>query len=75
VYLIEAAPRRLRSAEPALDEPLELGAPTMDARNQPLSPLGLWILQSQREILLRHTAGGRAGSATDDIVFPDRRKA
>ena len=47
----------------------------MDARNQPLSPLGLWILQSQREILLRHTADGRAGSATDDIVFPDRRKA
>ena len=47
----------------------------MDARNQPLSPLGLWILQSQREILLRHTAGGRAGSAADnDIVFPDRRK-
>lgn len=46
----------------------------MDARNQPLSPLGLWILQSQREIL-RHTADGRAGSATDDIVFPDRRKA
>ncbi|HEY7614825.1 MAG TPA: hypothetical protein VH764_17635, partial [Gemmatimonadales bacterium] len=54
---------------------LELGAPTMDARNEPLSPLGLWILQSQREILLRHTAGGRAGSAADnDIGFPDRRK-
>ena len=47
----------------------------MDARNEPLSPLGLWILHSQREILLRHTAGGRAASATDDIVSPDRRKA
>jgi hypothetical protein len=46
----------------------------MDARNEPLSPLGLWILQSQREILLRHAAGGRAGSAADThIVFPDRR--
>jgi hypothetical protein len=75
VYPDEAAHPRLCEAEPPPDERLELGAPTMDARNEPLSPLGLWILQSQREILLRHTAGGRAGSAVDDIVSPDRRKA
>lgn len=36
----------------------------MDARNEPLSPLGLWILWAQREILLRQAAGGRASSAT-----------
>jgi hypothetical protein len=47
----------------------------MDARNEPLSPLGLWILQSQREILLRHAQGGYAGSATDYLVSPDRSKA
>jgi hypothetical protein len=75
VYQDEAALRRLRWADPPPDARLELGAPTMDARNEPLSPLGLWILQSQREILLRHTAGGRAGSAADDIVSTDRRKA
>jgi hypothetical protein len=45
----------------------------MDARTEPLSPLGLWILQAQREILLRHNAGGRADSATDHRVSPGRR--
>ena len=45
----------------------------MDARNQPLSPLGLWILRAQREILLRQATGGRASSAYP-IVSPDRRK-
>jgi hypothetical protein len=47
----------------------------MDAKNDPLSPLGLWILRAQREILLRQSAGGRAGSALDYIVSPDRRKS
>jgi hypothetical protein len=47
----------------------------MDARNEPLSPLGLWILRAQREILLRQAAGGRANSATIHTVFPDRRNA
>jgi hypothetical protein len=46
----------------------------MDAKNEPLSPLGLWILRAQRELLLRQAAGGRAGSATDHIVSPCRRK-
>jgi hypothetical protein len=45
----------------------------MDARNEPLSPLGLWILQAQREILSRHSAGGRTESTTDSMVSPGRR--
>jgi hypothetical protein len=73
VYQDEAA----NAASPgrtAVRSTTEVGSTTMDARNEPLSPLGLWILQSQREILLRHAAGGSAGSAADThIVFPDRR--
>ena len=46
----------------------------MDAKNEPLSPLGLWILRAQREIVLRQAAGGSAGLATDHIVSPSRRK-
>jgi hypothetical protein len=53
---------------------LDLGERTMDAKNEPLSPLGLWILRAQREIVLRQAAGGSAGSATDYIVSPSRRK-
>lgn len=46
----------------------------MDAKNEPLSPLGLWILRAQREILLRHTAGGSAVSATDHIIVSPCRR-
>jgi len=43
----------------------------MDAKHEPLSPLGLWILRAQREILLQQ-AGGRAGSATAPIISLSR---
>ena len=47
----------------------------MDAKNEPLSPLGLWILRAQREILLRQAVGRSAVSATDHIIdSPCRRK-
>jgi hypothetical protein len=75
VYPDEAALRGLTWPSRRPISLLDLGERTMDAKNQPLSPLGLWILRAQREILLRQAAGGSAVSATDHIIVsPCRRK-